>query len=284
MDFSSKLALGTVQFGLDYGVSNKHGKTSTNEVQNIIDFAQYQGIVTLDTARAYGESEKVLGEIKQIGQLTIVSKFMPSSSDGAIEQQFEASCNQMRVSSLYGYLSHRPLSLIQNPKDWSDLKMLKNEGKIQKIGYSLNTPEELTQLLSAKMIPDLVQVPFNYLDRRFENQLIELKKQGCEVHARSSFLQGLFFIPALDLEDYFDEIKPTLAEIQSKQGNQLAGALLRFTLSRDFIDKVVVGVENTEQLRQNITQVANASELEEQSFHFSENVLVPSNWPVKKIK
>ena len=57
-----KLGLGTVQFGTDYGISNKLGQTSADEVRKILEFAAGHGIRYLDTAPAYGTSEAVLGE------------------------------------------------------------------------------------------------------------------------------------------------------------------------------------------------------------------------------
>jgi aryl-alcohol dehydrogenase-like predicted oxidoreductase len=52
-----KLGLGTVQFGLPYGVSNNNGQTPLDEAQRIVEFARSSGISLLDTAMAYGDSE-----------------------------------------------------------------------------------------------------------------------------------------------------------------------------------------------------------------------------------
>ena len=59
----SKISIGTAQFGLDYGISNQRGKVPFSDVENIIELAYSRGIDKLDTASAYGKSEKVLGEI-----------------------------------------------------------------------------------------------------------------------------------------------------------------------------------------------------------------------------
>lgn len=279
-----KFALGTVQFGLDYGVSNNSGQTSQQEVQAILKKAKENSLLILDTARVYGESEEVLGRCESISDFNIVSKFMPSHSDGPISDQLKSSLEKLRVSKLYGFLTHRPNSLIDYPEDWQELIQLKKEGLVEKIGFSLNTPHELESLLENGLEPDLIQVPYNYLDRRFEDHMIRLHQKGCEIHARSSFLQGLFFVPAENLTEHFDEIIPLLSKLQSKYGKSLASSLLHFTTSRPFIDKVVIGVENSTQLSQNIEQLETAIPLENRNFMISERILVPSNWPEKKTK
>lgn len=56
------MALGGVQFGLDYGVTNANGKVSENEAIAIIRHAITEGIQYIDTAAAYGDSERVIGK------------------------------------------------------------------------------------------------------------------------------------------------------------------------------------------------------------------------------
>ena len=73
-----KVALGTVQFGLDYGVTNQHGQVTIEEVESILDFAKINGIDTLDTASRYGNSEQVLGDAGVNGCLLYTS---PSPRD-----------------------------------------------------------------------------------------------------------------------------------------------------------------------------------------------------------
>ena len=60
-DLLDRICLGTAQFGLDYGIANARGKVSFDEVGQILRCALENGIVTLDTAGAYGDSEQMVG-------------------------------------------------------------------------------------------------------------------------------------------------------------------------------------------------------------------------------
>lgn len=280
MSLNNKIGLGSVQFGIPYGVSNLEGQTSRSEVTSILDFALSQGITTIDTASAYGEAESVLGS-NNLQSFQVVSKFMPSSNELTLNQQFESSLERLHLDSLYGYLAHRPLDVLTNPIQWDQLQQLKSNNKVDKIGFSLNTPSEIEKLLLEGFIPDLVQVPYNYFDNRFKDILIDLKSKGCEVHTRSAFLQGLFFIPHSNLNPFFNEIKEDLKTIQEQFHENLSGSLLKYVLNLDFVDKVIVGVENGQQLKTNLENYISASPLKEQEFHFSETILMPSNWPKK---
>jgi aryl-alcohol dehydrogenase-like predicted oxidoreductase len=121
-----------------------------------------------------------------------VSKFTSSKSKREFNNQFIKSLNDLNQKKIYGYLAHKPLELLSNDWEWTSLKNLKSKSLVSKIGYSLNHPDELKKLLSSGLIPDIVQVPFNYFDKRFEIYFKELKQLNVEIHCRSIFLQGIF--------------------------------------------------------------------------------------------
>jgi aryl-alcohol dehydrogenase-like predicted oxidoreductase len=275
MNLNSKIGLGSVQFGIAYGVSNNTGQTSNEEVTKILNYANTSEIVIIDTASAYGNAEEALGK-NDLNHFKIVSKFMSPSSE-SIHEQFKQSLKKLNQNSMYGYLAHRPLDLLDNPELWVQLKELKTEGLVEKIGYSLNEPSEIHQLLEKEFVPDLIQVPYNYFDRRFEDIMIDLKKKGCEIHTRSTFLQGLFFMNPKELSVFFEEIKVVLNTLQNIK--PLNGALLEFVLDKTFIDKVIVGVENVEQLKQNINNINDAPQLPSLKNIITENILIPARWP-----
>ena len=164
-----KLALGTAQFGLDYGISNSQGKTSLKEVGKILELAQEQNITIIDTAQEYGNSESILGEIHE-NRFKIITKINPQvSSIKTIETVVEESLTNLKVNSVYGVLFHSPQTVISNPYMVEKIKLLKNEGKIEKFGYSVYFPNELEDLITKYGMPDIVQLPFNHLDTRFES-------------------------------------------------------------------------------------------------------------------
>jgi aryl-alcohol dehydrogenase-like predicted oxidoreductase len=276
MNLIRKIGLGSVQFGLDYGISNHSGKTPSSEVTNILRLAQQSGIAVIDTASAYGDAEKVLGQ-NDISPFKIVSKFMPPTAGQALSGQLDATLHNLKKDSVYGYLAHRPLELAETPALWQELQELKINKKVEKVGFSLNSTDELGTLLELQMIPDIVQVPYNYLDRRFETALKELKSNGCEIHTRSAFLQGLFFSDVSNLSEYFNDVKPLIEDLQQNE-KHLSAALLHFVLTKEFIDIVIIGVENVKQLEDNLVHLNEQFNLPPIS-DVSEDILIPSRWP-----
>lgn len=275
----SKLGLGTVQFGTDYGISNKTGKTQGHEVEKILNTAKENHINYIDTASAYGNAEQVLGQL-DLNEFRVVSKFMPPKKGSTIADELQQSFENLNLNRLYAYMAHRPISLLEDSDFWKDLNTLKSKRLIEKIGYSLNAPNELNQLLDKGYIPDIVQVPFNYFDQRFENQLLDLKHKGCEIHTRSTFLQGLFFMKPNELSTFFDEVKPVLKKLQEVH-KKLGAALLDYVIQKDFIDHVIIGVENNAQFLKNISAVNHSKGIKALEVAISDRILMPSNWPQK---
>jgi aryl-alcohol dehydrogenase-like predicted oxidoreductase len=273
----SKLGLGTVQFGLPYGISNAQGQTSAAEVSRILLAASEHGITVLDTASAYGTAEAVLGK-NDLQKFSVVSKYITPSPGKSVEEQLKQTLAHLHVKALYGYLAHRPAEILSDTMQWKKLKDLQQQGLIEKIGFSINTTDELKALLGKDLIPELVQVPYNYFDNRFENLLTALKEKGCEIHTRSAFLQGLFFKDTNTLPAFFDVVKPLIKRVQ-QQTHNISGALLHYAAGRSFIDKVIIGVENAQQLLINIRDMQLGIELETFNTDIPEHILMPSNWP-----
>jgi aryl-alcohol dehydrogenase-like predicted oxidoreductase len=253
----SKIAIGTVQFGLDYGISNTEGKTSEQEVKSILKYAKEQGIGILDTAMAYGDSESVLGRNAD-ESFKITSKFPGGISAEKLRSVFDQSRNNLQRDSLYGYIAHNARDLIEDRSLWDQVVDLKTKGLVEKVGYSLYTPEELDQLLEVGCIPDLVQVTYNLLDDKFERHMALLKEHRTEVHVRSVFLQGLFFMESLPekLRSLSGAVS-AVRQIAESYNMSTVQLLLNYALHHPAIDAVVIGVNNRLQLEQNITSVIN---------------------------
>jgi aryl-alcohol dehydrogenase-like predicted oxidoreductase len=278
----NKLALGSVQFGLDYGISNSYGQTTQQEVINILELSLEYGINFIDTAYMYGSSEEALGNSGLIEQFKIVSKFPSIETGTKITEYLEKSLSRLRVTSLYGYIAHSADILIKNRLLWVELKNLQMKGVVSKIGFSLYFPEQLKSLLSLGMIPDLVQVPYNVLDRRFEPLFAILKEYRTEIHTRSSFLQGLLLLDPLSLPSYFEPIRKDLISIRGRftSNEELSGALLYFCANNSMIDRVVVGVNDSNQLIQNIKSILKSRYMDWTRFeNINEDILLPFNWP-----
>lgn len=261
-----KIALGTVQFGLEYGVANTTGRVSEDTAQDILSLARELGVDTLDTAAAYGTSEEVLGRMG-VDAFNVISKVPPGTEHikkpgswvkGCIDQ----SLSNLGCDSLYGLLLHRPLDLLQpNGGELYDaLVDIKRQGLAKKIGISVYGPGDLEKLAAFDF--DLVQAPMNILDRRLKNSgwLEKLSNQGTEVHIRSAFLQGLLLMPAAQRPEYFKPWRNLFTEYDAwVAGQQLTPLLacLGYLNGHPEINKIVVGVDTPEQLRE-IVSGANA--------------------------
>jgi aryl-alcohol dehydrogenase-like predicted oxidoreductase len=218
---NNNLALGTVQFGLDYGIANNSGRVTQSQAAQIISLAKSVGIDTIDTAIAYGSSEQVLGSIG-VGDFNVVTKLpsMPQVDDveAWVSQELKASRDRLNVSSLYAVLLHRPQDLFgeSGVALAVALQDLKSNGVVQKVGISIYEPNELDGFISMMPI-DLVQAPLNIIDRRLETSgwLKRLKDSGMELHIRSVFLQGLLLIPPQEIPQKFDRWRASWDRWQS---------------------------------------------------------------------
>ena len=255
-----KIVLGTAQFGLNYGIANTAGQVSRAETALILNLAKQRGLNTLDTAIAYGESEKVLGDIA-IPDWQIISKLpaMPVTVvDVAtwVDTQVASSLQRLRANRLHALLLHRPSQLLEfrGGELYRALAMQQERGAVEKIGISIYDASELDQLMP-HMRFDVVQAPFNVLDARMIDSgwMLRLEKMGCELHVRSVFLQGLLLMSPNNRPTQFDHWQPLWtiwdAWLQDSGVTPLQ-ACLRHALSTPGIAKVVVGIETTTQLEQ----------------------------------
>lgn len=284
MNYVKKLVLGTVQFGLNYGINNQSGQVSQNEVAKILQWAKKSGIKTLDTSSAYGTSESVLGKAFSENnlQFQIISKYPPSEEN--VATVFASSIGKLHQKKLYGYLVHNFEYYQSHPQLWEEMKQLKAEGKIEKIGFSLYNTVQLKYLLDRRVMFDILQFPYNLFDRQFDAYLPLLKKNGVEIHTRSVFLQGLFFKDLDSLSVQLEPLKPYLLQIRNYCAAHTISTeqcALSFVLHNPFIDGVLIGVDNVSQLQNNINVAAHTVEVDELAQQIIVNetsLLNPSNW------
>lgn len=252
----NKIVLGTVQFGLQYGV-NSAGRPSEEAVKGILAEAAKGGITTLDTSSAYGNSEEILGECTTPEEgFKIVSKY--PKGETSVGEMFNGSLSRLKVKNLYGYLLHHFEVYKSNPNVWDEFRALKEAGKVQKIGFSLYSPEELQFILDNKSPFDLIQVPFNIFEKKFLPLMKEVHERGVEVHVRSTFLQGLFFKDRNALPEKLQPMKKYLLQLDEfsmKSELSISEIALNYNLQNPYIDGVLIGVDNVEQLKTNLASV-----------------------------
>ena len=255
-----RLALGTVQLGLPYGIANQVGQVSRPEAKAMLQLASESGIDTLDTAIGYGESEICLGEA-DVRNFKIVTK-LPSIPAGCsdvagwVREQVSASMGRLGVEHLYGLLLHRSEDLLGSNGEllYRALLELKDTGQVPKLGVSIYSPQELDAITKLFGL-DLVQSPFNLIDQRLHTTgwLDRLKTKGIEVHTRSVFLQGLLLMPQTAVPRQFarwDGLWDRWHKWLSVTNVSAVQASLAFPLAFKGIDRVVVGADSLSQLAQ----------------------------------
>ena len=286
-----KLCLGTAQFGLDYGINNTRGKIPQKEVLEILNFAHESGINTLDTASAYGNSESALGDaITQSGKkFQIITKY-PANTEVRPFQWINTSFELLKTERVHGCLFHNYSIFKQHPDYIEDFVKIKDTNKTEKIGFSLYYPSEAEYILENNIPCDIVQVPYNIFDQRFEYIFRDLKSKGIEIYVRSIFLQGLFFIDPEHLDPYFISIKNNLQELRSfakHKSVDISVLSLKFANMNTYIDKIVIGVDSLDNLKNNINNYILTSSIKIDLRWFrslavvDERLILPINWKVK---
>ena len=211
-------------------------------------------------------------------EFQIVSKYPKCSQ--TVSECFAKTLKNLRRESLYGYLLHHFSIYETNPSIWDELVSLKREGRVLKIGFSLYEPEELERVFEDGIEFDIVQVPYNVFDRKFERYFPMLRQSGVEIHVRSTFLQGLFFKDRDSLPDKLKPLRPYLEQLDvysAANDISVAEAALNFNLQNPYIDGVLIGVDNVGQLQSNLSSVI-AKRIDLNIKVKEEELLNPANW------
>lgn len=263
---TNKLVLGTAQLGLNYGIANKTEKPVESEAFEIMKYAVENGINYFDTAYSYGNSEIIIGKFLNFhknykNKVNIITK-MPSLkrkilNKELIKKYFLESLQRLNQDSIYCYMIHDFNDIKNNYSEIAySFTKLKNDNRIKKIGVSVYDKSQINFLLKNFNF-DLIQIPINIFDQRLlkDDILLDLKKRGIEIYTRSVFLQGLIFLDKNNLPSKFKSIKKQLEKLNNislKYNISKEELALVFISAINEIDKIVIGVENIEQLKRNI--------------------------------
>lgn len=256
----SRIGLGTVQLGMDYGVTNHAGRPSQQEAAAIIRVAQAHGVRVVDTAAVYGASETVLGQtLDMTHEFRLITKTPPlrepvigSRQVDIVKAAFEQSLRRLGVPRVDGLLVHHAPDLLVNGAEWlwETLCEFREQGQVGKIGVSVYDERQLDAILKEFDV-ELVQLPLNVLDQRAlrSGLLNQLRSSGIEVHARSAFLQGVLLAKVDDLPDQFAPLRTHLERyhrFRLKHNLTAIKAALSFVLSAP-VDSVVVGAARADE-------------------------------------
>lgn len=284
------LALGTVQFGLPYGISNQTGQISFDEAKNIIQFSRENGIYCLDTAIAYGSSEEVLGRIG-VKDFQVISKLPEISTISENKKRWildsvQQSLKRLKIPKLYALLLHKSNDLCGSFQNeiLDAVTELKSLGLIHKFGISIYQPNELDLVFDPSKI-EIIQSPLNVFDRTLINSgwLKRLKSYGSEIHIRSIFLQGLLLMDDIKRPDKFNRWNSLWMKwnhFLDQYKISPMDACLGYAKSVQGVDQVVVGVDSRSQLQDIIAKFNQIQSIEFPGDLFSNdpNLINPSLW------
>ncbi len=245
--------------GLDYGINNKLGKISLEESHQILLKAHVTGITTLDTAEAYGNAHKVIGEFHKSfpnHRFNIVTKVPHNIEANSIEIKIKEYLEDLKVNCLEILMFHSFDSFKSNKGACVKLLELKRKGLINHIGVSVYTNDQIEYLLDKDDIT-VVQLPFNLLDNySLRGDLVEeLKLKGKIIHTRSAFLQGLFFKQTSDENKIVQKLQSELEilkQIVVQSNCSMEELALSYCLYQKNIDNVIIGVDSEDHLNMNI--------------------------------
>ena len=244
-----QLALGTVQFGVAYGVVGRCERVSDGDAAAILARAAAQGIRTLDTAAAYGDIEERLAGLCGAAPFAIVSKIPPLPADGDAAAFVTDAVNrsaQRLGPRLAALLFHRADDLLGAHADriWRAAVRALPPGV--KLGVSCYGPDELAAVAARHPVA-LAQLPGNALDQRLHGHAFP----GIELHLRSVFLQGLLLADAATGAARVPACAPALAAWQlfcTERGLAPLEAALGLARALPGVQRLVVGVDELAQL------------------------------------
>lgn len=287
---TSKISLGTAQFGMDYGIANDKGKPSLDKVKSILKKAKNLGVKNIDTASVYGASESILGQIG-VSDFNLTTKIpsIPIESvdiTAYVNNIIEDSLNKIKIKEFHGVLLHDSEQLF-NKEVESDIHnaliSLKNNGLTKKVGISIYDPNKLSQLNSIESY-DIVQCPYNLFDRRLEssNWMEKLNDYGIEIQIRSIFLQGLLLMEKHKRPTKFkkwNDLWDDLDNWLKKNNISAVDACLNFSFESKYIDSVVLGVDSEEQLNEIFNKINNENKAYPKNIFSNDiNLINPVNW------
>lgn len=262
-----ELCLGTVQFGMDYGIRGQK-QPSVHEAIQMLDYATQNGIDTIDTANAYGTAEDVVGAFLQKEtvpreNLFIISKFKPNLLDGHADSEYyrimkenlENTLIRLHTDYLDSYLLHSA-RYVFNDSIIDTLNRIKKDGYARKIGVSIYEPEEAMKCIERPNV-DFMQLPYSIFDQRMSHAGVfeKAKEDTIQIHSRSAFIQGLILMKEDEVPEFLKAARPIVRRIDvlcNRYEISRISLAMNYVKLQNRISHLVFGVDNIQQLRENI--------------------------------
>ncbi|HEY9192449.1 MAG TPA: aldo/keto reductase [Methyloversatilis sp.] len=287
----TRIGLGTVQWGVDYGVANRDGRTPPAEVARILAAGRASGLRVLDTAALYGEAESVLGE-QDLGGLQVITKTpryahapITAADVDDLKATLDRSLARLRLPAVHGLLAHHADDLLApgGERLIDALRALRDQGKVERIGVSVYDGAQIAAVLE-RFTPDLVQLPLNVFDQRLiaDGSLARLAALGVGIHVRSVFLQGLLLMSPDAAPVFFDPWREQLRAWHAAcaaRGVLPQQAALAFVCDLPEVSCCLIGVQSLAQLEQSLAGLDRVPPFGATQFACTDPALLnPVNW------
>jgi len=263
----SAMTIGTVQLGMNYGIANDGGKPDEEKSFAMLRAAFENGLTSLDTARAYGTSEEVIGRFLKTweGEVPFITTKIPNyqGEDAGLEdyvvESVELSLQRLGVEKVDAVMLHSVTDMYKyGERVAKATEKLLEKGYTDKVGVSIYTAEDIDEMLKYPQY-SVTQVPMSIFDQRLiaSGSIDKLKENNYTVFVRSVFLQGLFFLDPDRIEDPIlkEHAAPKirlLREIAAKENMTIAQLAIAFMRDTAGVTSLVLGADTPEQVKENI--------------------------------
>lgn len=279
----SKVILGVTQFGLNYGILNQHNLNKKKKLKQILNFSKKKGINSIYSSKYYGNANKFLAtENLNYFKLYIKFKSQDLLKKNFLED-FEKMKKKLKKNNLILMLDRfENLKKRERLKIYNILLDLKKDKKINKFGYSIYSFKNLKKICH-EFKPNILQCPYNVIDRRLEEKklLQFLKINKIEIHVRSIFLQGLLILHYSKHSRKFSKWKKFFKKFDDQIQHYKISNLdwcLNFIEKNKYINKILLGVDNIDQLRE-ICSFKNNGKIKFPKMYVKDEKLInPSKW------
>ena len=294
-----KLCLGTVQFGLDYGVFNTPKKDPEYCI-NCLDYATQNGIDAIDTATAYGDAEQIVGEFlsrKTISRdkLFISTKHLPNILDDhktddyvdVIRDNLQKSLSTLNTDYVDAYYFHSSRYAFQ-PELLEAISVMQKEGLAKKVGVSVYYPDEAMACFSNSNI-NCIQAPYSIFDHRMKESGVFKagSDNGFDIDVRTVFVKGLIRLKDNEIPEHLIKAKPILAnlgKICKETGYSRIELAMGYVKRVKEVNHLVFGIRTLEQLKEDIVSFSKDipdslfDEIDGQFSGISADLVIPSLW------
>ncbi len=275
MNYTDKLAIGTAQWGLDYGATNKSGRLTDVVVQGLLDSMRAHQITHLDTAASYGDAEIRIGNLDTTG-ISIQTKLSARHNTcDDLMLSLRGSLARLKTNSVNSLLIHDWFTLDQHETESVSqfFELSVEEGLTSHVGISAYALSDLERAHQTLSIWDTAQIPINIVDQRFIGAAESFP--GIAFQARSIFLQGILLSPNSE-----HAAVTTFHKFCHVQDVRPLALCLQFINQQQWLDSTIIAPTSTNEFDQIIGSIStHALGIDFRPFHSTdEGLLDPRTW------